>query len=652
MNKKGVVNKSDYNRVVLTETIPFEVPLIFSNDGFYNQLNQRLKDKIYLDDFFKTIIEKQKPTKPLNYKIRKDSNSLRTLSLLHPSAQVRFVGFYKEYDTIICYHCSQSLATIRAPQNIGCSYYISNKNENLKKYKLDSVDTEHEEKLLKHPSSYFSYKGYNRIHKFYDSNAYLNLEKKFTDMWLLDISKCFDSIYTHTMSWAVKSKHFSKETKTNKSTFGQKFDLLMEGCNDQETNGILIGPEISRIFAEIILQDVDKKVISNLSSKFKYIYNKDYSFKRYVDDTFIFAKNTLICNDIANEIADQLSLYNLYINEKKVEKFERPFYTQNSIIINQLNQELSKFYKRITVKNNNGKIIPTTIYSSIKLKNHFINNVKLICATSNSRYSLVSSYIIAALTNKLVELVSIDQHGIDDIEDSGEKYQNCFQTILEIIFFFYSVEPTVTSSYTLSKSIILSNRFFSNFFTETSETIKQSIIELSINFLQQTQITEYNQREGLVPLEKLNVVISVSELGEGYSFSADFIENIFHFEKGNHSFFSVMTALFYIKDNPKYEKIKKDINKYIITKLTLLNDLHIDSEKAYTFLDIISCPYIAKDIKEKLLKLFQQQNGTKVLTQTETDNLISYMETNEWFVKWENIDLLNILEKKELQAVY
>lgn len=34
------------------------------------------------------------------------------------------------------------------------------------------------------------------------------------------------------------------------------------------------------------------------------------------------------------------------------------------------------------------------------------------------------------------------------------------------------------------------------------------------------------------------------------------------------------------------------------------------------------------------------------------DEQLSYIEGHPWFIKWENIDLLTLLEKKELSAVY
>ena len=41
----------------------------------------------------------------------------------------------------------------------------------------------------------------------------------------------------------------------------------MQRSNYNETNGIIIGWEISRIFSEVILQEIDRKVISLLEEK-------------------------------------------------------------------------------------------------------------------------------------------------------------------------------------------------------------------------------------------------------------------------------------------------------------------------------------------------------------------------------------------------
>lgn len=37
--KKNLIKRNDYNRVLITETLPFETPIIFSNDGLYEQVS-------------------------------------------------------------------------------------------------------------------------------------------------------------------------------------------------------------------------------------------------------------------------------------------------------------------------------------------------------------------------------------------------------------------------------------------------------------------------------------------------------------------------------------------------------------------------------------------------------------------------------------
>ena len=266
--KKSNVNKADYSRVVLTETAPYEVPIIFSNEGFYKNCLRYIDQDDFLLGLFKKIVDEpiKKHTIPLLYKIRKNEVSLRTLSILHPKSQWEMIEFYKQYSGLICYYCSVSQSSLRYPTKIGSTFFYQNENQNINKYKKFAVDTVDKDQKVKNPASYFSYGGYDRQYKFFNSKEFLSLETKYSIMWRLDVSKCFDSIYTHSLSWATKSKEFSKE-HINNHTFADNFDKLMQQSNYNETNGICIGPEISRIFAEIILQDIDLKCVKKLSQK-------------------------------------------------------------------------------------------------------------------------------------------------------------------------------------------------------------------------------------------------------------------------------------------------------------------------------------------------------------------------------------------------
>src|SRR3546814_8933789 len=97
--------------------------------------------------------------------------------------------------------------------------------------------------------------------------------------WSSDVCS---SDLSHTITWAVKDKLLAKEFKSAYS-FEAQFDKLMQRANYNETNGIVVGPEFSRVFAEIILQRVDQKVIANLAVN-GLVFNRDYEIRRYVDD--------------------------------------------------------------------------------------------------------------------------------------------------------------------------------------------------------------------------------------------------------------------------------------------------------------------------------------------------------------------------------
>ncbi|MEZ0033138.1 hypothetical protein ABIF68_003508 [Bradyrhizobium japonicum] len=104
-----------------------------------------------------------------------------------------------------------------------------------------------QDQTVRNPGSFFAYEGYDRFYKFFNSEEFVGLEKKFSLMRLTDISKCFSSIYSHTLAWAVKDVQHGKES-TSAVSFANDFDSLMQYANYNETNGIPVGAELSRLF--------------------------------------------------------------------------------------------------------------------------------------------------------------------------------------------------------------------------------------------------------------------------------------------------------------------------------------------------------------------------------------------------------------------
>jgi hypothetical protein len=160
-----------------------------------------------------------------------------------------------------------------------------------------------------------------------------------------DISKCFPSIYTHTITWSLRGKNFGREN-TSGNYFEGDFDKLMQSANGSETNGILVGPEISRIFAEIIFQRVDLNVIDELSSDqdSPLILNKDYVLRRYVDDCFLYYHDTLVGEKIFKTYEKKLQEFRLYINDAKTKTYISPFMSNITVrpIVNTSKYNLKK----------------------------------------------------------------------------------------------------------------------------------------------------------------------------------------------------------------------------------------------------------------------------------------------------------------------
>jgi len=90
MKKPNKIKRSDYNRILITETLPYETPIIFSNDGLYDRITEFEASSVIQKILIKALIFGEGSNKPPNstipytYKIRKNSLEFRRLALLHP----------------------------------------------------------------------------------------------------------------------------------------------------------------------------------------------------------------------------------------------------------------------------------------------------------------------------------------------------------------------------------------------------------------------------------------------------------------------------------------------------------------------------------------------------------------------------------------
>ena len=338
-------------RSVLTDMLPFEVPPTFTNRGYYrflrdnnveiekgqlrwicntNALDQTIRMLFGIDSNiviatelvtewgkqktrrFVPIGKCQMATIPFNFRVTHNLDG-RTLSVVHPRNQVAVASFYAAHSALIIYHTSVSEFSIRRPVSVSRYVYFKDK---LHEERLDVIaGVEEENREYEQIGSYFVYQKYRNIHRFFESHKYHRSEKKYDAMVQIDVSKCFDSIYTHSLPWAVLGKNQTKfNLDESKATFAGQFDALMQNLNHRETNGIVIGPEFSRIFAEIILQSVDVELLAKLAETENLVHKIDYEVFRYVDDFFVFYNKESVQIKIFETLQEILKSKKLSIN--------------------------------------------------------------------------------------------------------------------------------------------------------------------------------------------------------------------------------------------------------------------------------------------------------------------------------------------------
>ena len=138
----------------------------------------------------------------------------------------------------------------------------------------------------------------------------------------LDYKACFDSIYTHAFTWIIERNVVDAKDAVN-SHLLVTIDRILQNINGRSSNGIVVGPEFSRMMAEVLLQHIDN-VISVSLSKENIIYNVDYVAFRYVDDIFLFANQPQVLEQILSKYKMIGERYLLRLNELKLTKGSTP----------------------------------------------------------------------------------------------------------------------------------------------------------------------------------------------------------------------------------------------------------------------------------------------------------------------------------------
>lgn len=405
------------NRYIYKEVLPIELPLSYSNQ-FLRFINH--------DEFNSKVLNKNY-TIPLNFKVPKTNGiENRILSLPHPIAQIQMMAFLNTYKFNIMNFCSLSPFSIRSPQKLNnlnfnfddifenkVKFFNSLFDDKLSDFKINETDLKIEF------TSFFSYKKFNNILQFKNSIAYHKAKIRFDNYMNLDIRNFFSSIYTHSLEWAITDniKRTKSELHDDHDFFRKMTDKICQTINYNETNGIIVGPEFSRIISEILLTRADLQIAKRLNEE-GLKFNQDYIIFRFIDDYTVFFNNPSELNErlIQNVIIDVLAQYKLQLNNEKSITKKSLLVSEDTSII-----ELKEFLLKFIIEfNKNFRFEQLNNLSSTFM----INFAKIITAFSNKKVSIVRYTL-----KKFTELISENSSNIKR------------QLVLDLAFFVLSYSP-------------------------------------------------------------------------------------------------------------------------------------------------------------------------------------------------------------------
>lgn len=708
-------------RAILSDVLPYEVPITFSNRHFFNFLvdneiqidNKSIKhnskyvgtDKDAFDILIKilfstNIIDPNFRKIPFTYRISHKEKDFRELALIHPLNQLKLIEFYDKYKDSIIYACSISNFSIRRPDKIAKFTFFNDRLHQTNKG--DTTDfLELSGKEYENIKTFFSYKKYTNIYRFYEDYRYQRAEKKYNHLFKFDIAKCFDSIYTHSVVWAVLGLETVKENvNDSKKSFAGIFDNFIQYSNYGETNGIIIGPEFSRIFAEIILQRIDKIIEDKLKTKEIYL-KKQYELYRYVDDYFLFCDDEKLKEEILTILKHELKKYKLSINNSKSKDYSKPIITEITIAKDKIIQLFSDSPKfniseisksdNVDEDENQDKIV-SLINHKFDLNfdsNKLATKYKIIVKESLIDYKDVLNYSLSILNSKIEKhlksfekvieeylqleidgkLLKKDLIKLRKVEDS---FGNHIEGFIDFLFFIYSVSPRVNSTIKVSHILSVIIKFYNEKFKLPDGTLKykypennrervfKKILDEFSFILNKNTLNEYAQVESLYLLTVLN------DLGKQYKLPEHTLSKFLNtyddnghlsIKKNTLNYFSIVVSFFYIGHSKKYSKVKPSLINYTLDYISSYpqEKRGKSSEIAHLILDLLACPFLDSNFKKKALLLYRNDNSFSKIRKTiqDVEKIIKFNKKQKyWFTKWERFDLAKELANKKSQEVY
>jgi len=126
----------------------------------------------------------------------------------------------------------------------------------------------------------------------------------------------FYTIYTHSIPWSIIGKDKVKDWLANKNKkkldahWSNDFDVALQSCQSRETFGIPVGPDTSRLIAELLLAGIEK------DEGLRSLLSRRSAF-RLVDDLIVGFDNESDARKCLAALRKAMWKYNLQLNDEK-----------------------------------------------------------------------------------------------------------------------------------------------------------------------------------------------------------------------------------------------------------------------------------------------------------------------------------------------
>lgn len=607
-------NKIDY---LLTDIMPVEISELFSYGKFYEFL---LSHKKELNEIVNQLMKLKASNKnlpfnggnwasaPLKYNILKGIDGVRKISLAQPISALNIFLFMECYQKeILEYLENNKFFSLRYHKKNNNLFY-RRKTNRLTEY-FAKTSKKIDRGILQQTGVYFKIHKFNSVSSFTNSKLWQLCNFKYKYFAKVDYKSCFDSIYTHTYKWIIERNTVDSKDAKNTNLF-IVIDRVLQNINGKSSNGVIVGPEFSRMIVEILLQNIDKEVIQNLQAKGLSL-RKDFRIFRYVDDIFIFANTPIVKDTIVKTIELVAQKYLLHLNELKYYTTETPVVLNNWIYKTRIfADKISElFYKKRELYESEeiDHLIKDGYISLDRMKNEF----SLLMNEFPNDRRFISSYILSTLLNNISN------------KKDGYKLFNNGKTnkafiFLELAFFVYSFCPCFEHSQKVISMIV----YFDD----------------ELNFKKD----EKNHKKILNLVRRYSFIYEKANPNDICNWFVFFYEyNIFLLKHSEDILFQNITS----ENNPIllanyliYSKYDKAYNLAILQKAEEIIDNNISNMISYDpllqsefwyVLIFCNCPYISANLKVKLQSKINEIYCTGTSPGDKANNLIyKFLKTN------------------------